>query len=65
MMMLATDFLNFKNNLDDFRDRAVNDCEIVIVTRKNDENVVLMSLEKYNSLMEEHHRKVSEVSSLE
>ncbi len=60
-MMLATNFANFKNNLENFCDRAVNDSQVVIVTRKNDENVVLMSLEKYNSLMEEYHEKVSKI----
>ena len=33
-------------------DKATDEFETVIVTRKNEKNVVIMSLEKYNNLRE-------------
>ena len=40
-----------RNNLKDYCDKASDQQETVIVTRKNEKNVVLMSLEKYNRLV--------------
>ena len=41
-----------RNNLKDVLDKVAEDCETVIVTRKEEKNVVLMSLEQYNNLVE-------------
>ena len=48
--MLAVNYSTIRNNLKDYCDKASDFHETVIVTRKNEKNVVLMSLEKYNQL---------------
>lgn len=49
--MLAVSYSTIRNKLKDYCDKATDEMETVIVTRKNEKNVVLMSLEQYNSLM--------------
>ena len=48
--MLAVNYSTIRNNLKDYCDKATDFHETVIVTRKNEKNVVLMSLERYNQL---------------
>ena len=50
--MIATNYSNIRNNFKKYCDKATRDYETIIVTRKNDENVGLMSEEEYNNLME-------------
>lgn len=50
--MLAVNYTNFRENMKDYMDKATNDCETMIVTRKNNKNVVMISEETYNNLME-------------
>ena len=50
--MIATNYSEVRNNLKTYCDKATQDYETIIITRKNNENVVLMSEEKYNNLME-------------
>ena len=50
-MMLAVNYSTIRNNLKDYCDKATDESEIVIVTRKHEKNVVIMSLEQYNSMM--------------
>ena len=49
--MLAVNYSTMRSNLKDYCDKATDNNEIVIVTRKNEKNVVLISLEKYNAIM--------------
>ena len=49
--MLAVNYSTIRNNLKDYCDKATDEAETVIVTRKNEKNVVIMSLEQYNSIM--------------
>ena len=49
--MLAVSFSTMRNNLKSYCDKAVKENEDVIVTRKNEENVVLINLEKYNHFL--------------
>lgn len=49
--MLAVNYSTIRNKLKDYCDKATDEMETVIVTRKNEKNVVLMSLEQYNSIM--------------
>ncbi len=48
--MVAVNYSTMRNNLKDYCDKASDQQEIVIVTRKNEKNIVLMSLEQYNQL---------------
>ena len=50
--MLAVNYTNFRDNLKDYMDKATDDYETMIVTRKNNKNVVMISEESYNNLME-------------
>ena len=49
--MLAVSFSTMRNNLKSYCDKEVKENEDVIVTRKNEENVVLINLEKYNQFL--------------
>ena len=49
--MLAVNYSTIRNNLKDYCDKVTDENETVIVTRKHEKNVVIMSLEQYNSMM--------------
>ena len=49
--MLAVNYSTIRNNLKSYCDQATDNNETVIVTRKNEKNIVIMSLEQYNSIM--------------
>ena len=46
--MLAVNYSTIRNHLKDYCDQATDNHETVIVTRKGEKNVVIMSLERYN-----------------
>ena len=48
--MLAANYSSLRNNLKEYCDRVCESHETLIVTRKNDQNVVMMSLEKYSEM---------------
>lgn len=48
--MLATNYSNIRSQLKDYCDKVCDLQETVLITRKNDKNIVMMSLEKYNEL---------------
>jgi antitoxin YefM len=48
--MLAVNYSTVRNNLKTYCDEASDNGETVIVTRKEEKNIVIMSLEKYNQL---------------
>ena len=50
--MLAENYTKFRENMKDYMDKATNDYETMIVTLKNNKNVVMISEETYNNLME-------------
>lgn len=50
--MLAVNYTNLRENMKSYMDRLTDDFETLIVTRKNNKNVVMMSEESYNNLME-------------
>ena len=49
--MLAVNYSTIRNNLKMYCDKATDNDETVIVTRKDEKNVVILSLEKYNQMM--------------
>jgi antitoxin YefM len=50
--MIAVNYSNARDNFKKFCDAAVHDFETIIVTRKQNENVVIMSEAEYNNLTE-------------
>ena len=48
--MLAVNYTTIRNNLKDYCDKVTDESEIVIVTRKDERNVVIISLDEYNAL---------------
>ncbi len=53
--MLAVNYSTIRSKLKEYCDQATDRHETVIVTRKNEKNVVLLSLEKYNELVRASH----------
>ncbi len=49
--MLAVNYSTIRNNLKRYCDQATENGETVIVTRKGEKNIVLLSLERYNQIM--------------
>ena len=49
--MLAVNYSTIRSKLKDYCDKATEDNETVIVTRKDEKNVVLISLKQYNELI--------------
>ena len=60
--MIAKNYSDVRNNLKAICDTIINNNETVIVTRKNDENIVMMSLDEYNNLIENYYVRRSEAN---
>jgi antitoxin YefM len=50
--MDAVSYSDLRQNLKSYMDRVYYDNDSLIITRKNNENLVLLSIDEYNSLME-------------
>ena len=50
--MIAVNYSTVRENLKKYCDATISDFETVIVTRKNDENVVILSESAYNNMLE-------------
>lgn len=48
--MLAVNYSTIRNNFKGYCDKAVLENETIIVTRKNEENIVILSLEEWNAM---------------
>ena len=49
--MLAVNYFTIRSKLKNYCDEATDNHETIIVTRKDEKNIVLISLEYYNELM--------------
>ena len=49
--MLAVNYSTIRNRLKDYCDQVTENYEAVIITRKDEKNVVIISLDEYNSLI--------------
>ena len=49
--MLAVNYSTIRKKFKDYCDKVTDEFETVIVTRKDEKNVVIISLEEYNSIM--------------
>ena len=50
--MLAVNYSNFRDNMKSYLDKVTDDYETIIIPRKDNKNVVVLSEESYNNLME-------------
>lgn len=50
--MLAVNYTNLRENMKSYMDKVTDDYETIIVTRKNNKNIVMISEEAYNNLVE-------------
>ena len=55
LIMIAVNYTNLRENMKAYMDDVTDNYEMVIVTRKDNKNVVMMSEEVYNNLMENLH----------
>ena len=53
--MIAVNFTQFRNEMKSHLDLVTDDYETIIVTRKDNKNVVVISEESYNNLLENIH----------
>ena len=50
--MLAVNYTTLRDNMKSYMDKVTDDYETMIVTRKDNRNVVMLSEESYNNLIE-------------
>lgn len=53
--MLVVNYTTLRENMKSYMDKVTDDYETMIVTRKDNKNVVMLSEESYNNLMENIH----------
>lgn len=53
--MLAVNYSNLRNNMKSYMDKVTDDYETMIITRKNTKNIVMISEETYNNMLENMH----------
>ena len=61
--MQAINYSELRRNLKTHLDRVFNDHDPLVVTRKENENVVVISLEDYNSLAETQYLMSTEANA--
>ena len=55
IIMIAVNYTQFRNEMKSHMDLVTDDYETMIVTRKENKNVVIISEEAYNNLLENIH----------
>jgi antitoxin YefM len=53
--MRIVNFSEARNNLKSVLDQVIDDADYTVITRRDSENAVVMSLETFNSFMETFH----------
>ena len=61
--MEAVSYSDLRKNLKSYLDHVYQDHDPLIVTRKNNENVVMISMEEYNSLIETNYLMANEANA--
>lgn len=61
--MDAITYTDLRQNLKSYMDKVINDNDPLIITRKNSENVVLMAVAEYNSLIETNYLLSNEANA--
>ena len=62
--MIAANYSTLRDNLKDYCDKVCDDNETLVVTRKADRNVVLISIERYTE-MERAERNLNYLTKIE
>ena len=52
MILLAVNYTNIRENLKSYCDKVNDEDETIIITRKDNRNVVLISQNEYNNMLE-------------
>ncbi len=63
-IMIAVNFATVQSKLDDYCDKVADGAETVIVTRDEEKNVVIISMDRYNE-MEKAERNAAYIEKLE
>ena len=50
--MLAVSYIDFQNDMELYMDKVTNDGETIVITRRNNKNVVVLSERAYNNFIE-------------
>jgi len=53
--MNAVTYTDLRQNMKTYLDKVIQDCAPLIITRKNKDNVILISVDEYNSLLETNY----------
>lgn len=61
--MNAVNYSDLRKNLKAYLDRVYEDQETIIVARRDNENVVMISIDEYNSLVETAHLLSTEANA--
>ncbi len=61
--MDAVSYSDLRQNLKTYMDKVYGDHDPLIITRKNNENLVLISIDEYNSLMETNYLLSNEANA--
>lgn len=61
--MDAVSYSDLRKNLKSYMDKVYFDHDPLIITRKNNENLVLLSIDEYNSLIETHYLLSNEANA--
>lgn len=51
-IMLSVNYSEARKNFKEYLDKTIDNCEPIIITRKEERNVVMISLDEYNNLKE-------------
>lgn len=60
--MLVSNISDFRKDLKTYFDLVTKNFETLIINRGKDENIVIISLEEYNSLMATNHELSSQIN---
>ena len=61
--MDAVTYTDLRQNLKTYMDKVIQDSTPLIITRKNNENVVMLSIDEYNSLIETNYLLSNEANA--
>lgn len=53
--MLAVNYSTIRSNLKSYCDKAINENEAIVVTRRGEKNVVILGMDQYNAIVKAAH----------